>query len=325
MIKINKEMKSIIHRKGYKIIDSYRANSGQIKVIVKDGEGYKYDVQLHDIISPTRNVHYFVSPGNPFSLENISLWLKKMELNFVLCENNEYVGKESELFFICYTCGDIFSKSWNDVRNYPSCPICSNRKVGSSNNLLIKYPESKNVWNYDKNEDAPENYLCTNTSLVWWYCENEEHETFQRTIWNSTRCDFMCPKCSRNKKNSKLHNLVVNYLFELGFELNFERECSLLPKNPDNNYLMPYDIEVTNIFLIIEIQGEQHSKMGGWHKKLSERDPWGRSPMEMFQYQQWKDEYKKNFAIENGYGYLEIPYDSIYDDFWKQLLDEKLK
>ena len=318
-------MKDIIQRKGYKILDSYRANSGQIKIIIKDREGYRYDVQLYDAISP-EGKHYFVSPANPFSLENISLWLRKMKLNFSLCENNRYINKESPLSLFCSVCGDIFSKPWNEIRNNPSCPICSNRRVGNSNNLLIKYPQSKNVWNYDKNEDVPENYLCTNRSLAfWWYCENEEHETFQRTIWNSTRCNFMCPKCSRNKKNSKLHNLVTTYLLERRFELNFEHDCSILPINPDNGYLMPYDIEVVNISLIIEIQGEQHSKLGGWHKKLSNRDPWGRSPMEMFHYQQWKDRYKKDFAIKNGYKYLEIPYNSISNDSWKNILDEEIR
>ena len=38
-----------------------------------------------------------------------------------------------------------------------------------------------------------------------------------------------------------------------------------------------------------------------------------------------KDEYKKNFAIKNGYYYLEIPYWCDDDEeTWKKMIDEKI-
>ena len=45
----------------------------------------------------------------------------------------------------------------------------------------------------------------------------------------------------------------------------------------------------------------------------------------MFEYQLWKDKYKKDYAIENGYSYLEIPYTSVLDNTYINLIDSKIK
>ena len=46
------------------------------------------------------------------------------------------------------------------------------------------------------------------------------------------------------------------------------------------------------------------------------------TPKQQLEYQKWKDEYKKNYALSQNYHYLEIPY---YTDdkekTWKKLID----
>ena len=39
---------------------------------------------------------------------------------------------------------------------------------------------------------------------------------------------------------------------------------------------------------------------------------------------QWLDEYKKQYALSQGYYYLEIPYTAEKDDEYKQLIDDKI-
>ena len=51
----------------------------------------------------------------------------------------------------------------------------------------------------------------------------------------------------------------------------------------------------------------------------------GRTPEEEFEYQKYKDNYKKNYALEHGYFYLEIPYWSIDDESYTNLINNKIK
>ena len=46
---------------------------------------------------------------------------------------------------------------------------------------------------------------------------------------------------------------------------------------------------------------------------------------EAFKYLKWKDNFKKNYALEQGYNYLEIPYWKVKDDSYKELINNKIK
>ena len=78
---------------------------------------------------------------------------------------------------------------------------------------------------------------------------------------------------------------------------------------------MPYDFELTGKNIIIEVQGEQHRTF----IPLFHVDEDG------FAYQQQKDAYKKQFAIDNGYQVLEIWYEDIKSGKYKIILADILK
>ena len=48
------------------------------------------------------------------------------------------------------------------------------------------------------------------------------------------------------------------------------------------------------------------------------------SLQEAFEYQLWKDEYKKQYALSQGYHYLEIPYWTEHDGSYQQLIDDTI-
>ena len=48
------------------------------------------------------------------------------------------------------------------------------------------------------------------------------------------------------------------------------------------------------------------------------------TPEEQLADQQWRDEYKKQYALSHGYYYLEIPYYTEKDDSYKHLIDDKI-
>lgn len=43
-----------------------------------------------------------------------------------------------------------------------------------------------------------------------------------------------------------------------------------------------------------------------------------------FDYRKELDEFKKEYAIKNGYSYLAIPYWEFKDDTWKRSIDDKI-
>ena len=80
--------------------------------------------------------------------------------------------------------------------------------------------------------------------------------------------------------------------------------------NPKTRKIMPYDFELTSHRIIIEVQGKQHL----------EYIPYFHGSEENYQYQLWKDDYKRNFAIKNGYSVLYLTYQDIQTGAYKQMI-----
>lgn len=208
--------------------------------------------------------------------------------------------------------------------------------TGSNGNLTCSkcesvgfyYPDVEYIWS-DKNKKSPLECSHTNGFKVWWKCENEIHEDYKREVNNSIVCGFRCPKCTKERRESFLQEKVRLYLKSLKvFLVNHERDCSLICQNPNINnkhgWLL-YDNEVVanNFNLIIEVHGKQHYQIMGFHLLASKKN--GTTSEQEFEYGKWKDEFKKQFALNNGYHYLEIPY--WFDDdneTWKYKINEML-
>ena len=78
---------------------------------------------------------------------------------------------------------------------------------------------------------------------------------------------------------------------------------------------MPYDFELPQYKLIIEVQGEQHTKFIEYFH----------GTLENYNYQIWKDSYKKDYAISKGYKYVEIFYNDITSGNYKKIIKETIK
>ena len=77
---------------------------------------------------------------------------------------------------------------------------------------------------------------------------------------------------------------------------------------------MPYDFELPDYKVIIEVQGEQHrSFIERFHIDL-----------EGFRYQQERDTYKKKYAEENGYTVIEIWYSDFQEGTYRTIISTKL-
>ena len=85
---------------------------------------------------------------------------------------------------------------------------------------------------------------------------------------------------------------------------------------------LPFDDEIVEKIAIIEVHGIQHYEETGWH--ITQAKISGRTPIEEFEYQKWKDKFKKDYAIQQGYIYIEIPYWTIIDNSFKEIITNNI-
>jgi hypothetical protein len=79
-----------------------------------------------------------------------------------------------------------------------NCPYCANKRASSDNNLLVKFPKIAKEWDYEKNNDTPENVAFSSEKRYHWICDHG-HKWCVRL--NSRTCGMKtgCPYCAGQK------------------------------------------------------------------------------------------------------------------------------
>jgi hypothetical protein len=208
------------------------------------------------------------------------------------------------------------------------CPYCNSNsgKIHLLDSLGALHPEVLRIWS-DKNKKSPYEYAPKSNKEIWWKCPDGKHKDYKRSITSSNRmCNFRCPNCIKERDESFLQEKVRLYLEKLNYTILFEHDCNILPINPkikNTNNTMPFDNEIVELKLIIEVHGKQHYQICHWHKSTSKKH--NTTPEYELHYQKLKDRYKRIFAKIRGYFYLEIPYwTDDKEETWKKLIDDKI-
>lgn len=179
------------------------------------------------------------------------------------------------------------------------------------------------LWDYELNNCNPDEISYGVADKFYFKCGQGTHQSYLTKINNITSFDFHCPDCSRERTESFLQEKVRTYISQkYNYKINHEFECTILPINPKTDKILPFDNEVNELKLIIEVNGIQHYYQSPWHEMLSKNS--GKTPEKEFKYQKIKDRYKRIIAKLNGFSYLEIPYWTEKDESYKQLIDEKI-
>lgn len=200
------------------------------------------------------------------------------------------------------------------------CQYCSSKKTHYKDSVGYKFPRVINIWS-DKNKKTPYDYTPYSNADVIWVCD--KHGEYNRKISCSTLKEFRCPYCVAESSDSIIETKTYDYLKSLGYSVLREQECSLHCVNPKTNTPLRYDNEVVELRLIIEVNGMQHYKITNFHNLRANKV--NTTPQSELEYQKWKDEYKKNYALDHGYFYLEIPYTAYENDEYKTMIDNKIK
>jgi hypothetical protein len=191
--------------------------------------------------------------------------------------------------------------------------------------LIDKFGENalNEYWDYENNVNNPWDIYYGVHESMFFKCSKHgsfsvRPKVFLESVWK-------CSECAREHEESVLQSKVNHYLVaQHGFVVDHEYDCTLQCINPNNGYILPYDNEILcdSIKLIIEVNGIQHYECGGLTKLVAKQ--MGISEEEAFEYQKWKDEYKKQYALSQGYHYLEIPYWTEHDESYKTLIDSTI-
>ena len=237
-------------------------------------------------------------------------------------------------YWVCSVCGHSWSSKICNRSNGSGCPNCANklsgirtikRQLAKNGSLKESGLDCVDDWDYDKNSMDISEISVSSNKKVWWQCKDCGHEWLASP--NSRTKGHRCPRCIENQDISSIQKKTQEHLrSSYKYELKHEKDCSILPKNPNTNYPMPFDNEVIlsdNARLIIEVNGEQHYKITEFVKMDAKKH--NVSPDDELRYIQWKDEYKKQFAISTGYYYLALPYWTFKDNSYKTLIDDKIK
>lgn len=207
-------------------------------------------------------------------------------------------------------------------------PICCDGCNSIGQWIIDHYSEDylNSIWDYDKNIESPFKISFGSKTKVFLKCLNDhEHPSYPIPPQRITRGDG-CPECKNERISSKLQQKVNEYIFEqYGYDVLHEYACTLKPINPKTKYALPYDNQVIigfNVNLIIEVMGMQHYKTTGYIKQAANRH--NITPEEELLDLQWRDLYKKQYALDNDFFYLAIPYWTEKDCSYKQLIDDQI-
>jgi len=278
------------------------------KLIFKDSEGYFYALSL--VTLQQQGVPEIFGKTNPYTLQNIELWCTFNNKPFILV-SKEYNGSDKKLEWQCLKCGEKFKCDWGHISIGAGCPFCAGRQVGLSNCLATLNPELAKEWHPTKNGDlTPYDVTCGSGKYAWWLCKECGHE------WETPICkrnNNGCPECNKSvgEKAIKLFNNKNNIYFIPQKE--FKGLIGL------GGGLLSYDFYVPKYNLLIEFQGEQHEKPIDFKGKGLE------FAEKQFARQQEHDKRKKEYALSNGYNFLEIWYwdfdniETILDNYLKEL------
>jgi hypothetical protein len=212
------------------------------------------------------------------------------------------------------------------------CPYCNHKRIHPRDSFAYHYTQKYGedfldlYWDYDLNTLNPwEVSVQTNKDYIYLKCE--AHGSYKITASNFAKFGFACPSCARERDKSKLQEKVEKYIDSVyHFDMMHEYKCSIIARNPKTNRWLPYDndVLVNNHHLIIEVMGDQHYNVkSGWIERQADR--YHTTPDKVLEDLQWRDEYKKQYALSQDYHYLAIPYWTENDESYKTIIDQKIQ
>lgn len=221
-----------------------------------------------------------------------------------------FKGTSNKYWFNCDKCHHEFNTVLSDISSHNRwCNYCSNKILCDNEKCKTCFDKSfashkrAKYWSY-KNEKSQRQVFLKSNKKYWLVCENG-HE-FECYLYSITQGGSWCP-CCKNKTEKKMLD-ILSEKYELIHQAKYDW-C----KNNDTDKYFPFDFELPDYKIIIELDGLQHfEQVMNW-----------KSPEENLE----RDLYKMNKAIENGYTIIRIFQEDVYYDKndWLNKLTNSIK
>lgn len=219
--------------------------------------------------------------------------------------HTEYYNRNTRIYCTCKICGNKWDAKAGNLLNGRGCKKCSNKHLSiikrKSHEEFVRDLSKRNIhFNtfeiLDKyvGDDDKIRCRCKKCNYIW--------EVTPRSLYQGHNC----PNCVK----SRGEECVEQYLKK--HNINYESQKRFKNLRGIGNKLLSYDYYIPCCNILIEYQGKQH------YQAL---DFFGGD--DQFIIQKEHDKRKKEYAQNNGYDFIEIPYWE-YDNI-DRILSQKIK
>lgn len=278
------EMKSFYISKGYlPLFETYSNNTENLLAMTQDGY-FTFSAYAELKAGKTPEI---ISPHNPYTLKNISTWLKINNKIYTLISDT-YIDNTTLLKWNCPLHGE-FDLCWNHMQYYIGCQGCadvSQRSKRASKiedvieQIRIEHNDNIIVINHDNYEHSHSNITCECRicGCIWNPSAN-----------NIKRGNSGCPGCDESKGELAIKEVLINK------EISFIRESRF--DDCRHKRTLPFDFYLPDYNCCIEYDGEQHFRPIEWF-----------GGEEKFVEMEHRDSIKNKYCKENGIKLIRIPY-----------------
>lgn len=283
------EIIDILEKHGYHYIEEVYGGSVR-KFIVEDDDGYKYMPEIGEVINGRKCA--IAHKSNPFSIENIHLWLKLTNSTFSLLDDSPYEINSKKLLMHCSICDDDVYIRWGVLHNGGKCGVCRGLQVGKSNSLLSRRPDLEDEWGRN-NKKRMDEYSFGSKQKVEWECRVCGNPWMATPYERGGKRNRGCPVCRESKGEKKIREILskVNILYIRQYK--FDDCRNVLP--------LPFDFYLPDYDLCIEYHGEQHYRVSRYDKDKNKE-------IENLKERKKRDRIKKKYCKNNNIPLLIIPY-----------------
>lgn len=136
-------------------------------------------------------------------------------------------GSQKQIWWKCITdpcgCHSWQTKIYHRTKSNSGCPFCRRGHKCPHNNLTTTHPDLCLEWDYDRNNQLPNNYTRGSIEKVWWKCSRSKCSChrWEATINHRVIEGTGCPFCNSGRPCDHYNLLVTNP--ELTEEWDYER------------------------------------------------------------------------------------------------------
>ena len=140
------------------------------------------------------------------------------EKNIGLNISDFVIGSAKKVWWRCKTCGFEWQARINHrTKRNSSCPECAKiqrgqtqRKTKLKKSSPLNKPELLAEWDYEKNDDSPQNYSTNSNKYAWWKCKTCSFE-WRTRISHRTKRNSGCPCCANKVAVAGVNDLATTH------------------------------------------------------------------------------------------------------------------